>query len=63
MGNEVKEIKEGRSVGRSYKGGEVGGEENLGADKGAKKSLGKGKGCVFGSSPKWLKHLHPKLLH
>jgi len=38
VGNEVKEV----------------GGENFGVENGAKKSLGRGKGCVFGSSPKWL---------
>jgi hypothetical protein len=38
VGNEVKEV----------------GGENFGIEKGVEKSLGRGKGCVFGSSPKWL---------
>jgi hypothetical protein len=34
----------------------------LGAEKGAEKSLGRGRGCVFGSSPKWLEQPHPELV-
>jgi len=37
--------------------------ENFVVDKGAEKSLGRERGCVFGSSPKWLKRPHPKLVH
>jgi hypothetical protein len=29
--------------------------------KGAEKSLGRGRGCVFGSSPKWLEQPHLNL--
>jgi hypothetical protein len=39
---------------------EVGGE-SFGAEKGAEKFLGKGRGCVLGSSPKWLEQPHPEL--
>ncbi len=31
----------------------------MGAEKGAEKSLGRGRGCVFGSSPKWLEQPDP----
>ncbi len=41
---------------------EVGGE-NFRAEKGVEKSLGRGRGCVFGSSPKWLEQLHSELVH
>jgi hypothetical protein len=41
---------------------EVGGE-NFGVEKRAEKSLGRGRGCVFGSSPKWLEWLHFELVH
>ncbi len=39
------------------------GKENFGAEKGAEKSLGRGRGCVFGSSPKWLEQPHFELVH
>jgi len=41
---------------------EIGGE-NFGAEKGAEESLGRGRGCVFGSTPKWLEQPHPELVH
>jgi len=49
----VKEVRGGRGLGG----------ENFGEKKGAEKSLGNGRGCVFGSSPKWLERPHPKLVH
>jgi hypothetical protein len=53
--------------GESRKWGEGGrtevGGENFGAKKGVEKSLGRARGCVFGSSPKWLEWLHSELVY
>jgi hypothetical protein len=51
-----------RKWGEGGKKGEVGRREFWGRE-GAEKSLGKGRGCVFGSSPKWLKQPHHELVH
>jgi len=51
MGNEVKEVGKGREEG----GGGVGRRGQFWSKKGDEKSLGKGRGCLFRSSPKWLK--------
>jgi len=52
VGNEVREVGRGRLVGG----------ENFGAKKGLKNPLSRGRGCVFGSSPKMFKCLHPELV-
>jgi hypothetical protein len=55
-GNEVKEVE--RRGGGSRSEGKI-----LGQRRGLKNPFGKGRGCVFGSSPKWLEWPHPELVH
>jgi hypothetical protein len=60
----VRQVGGGREVGRREVGRGVRQEgKSLGQGKRAEKTLGKGRGCVLGSSSKWLEQPHPELVH